>query len=111
MEQISFREKIVALRDEFIHDRYNNNRTQDFWYVMDSFNDEEILKWALRAGQIKTPAGEPWTPDEWLKLCNILTYMKHRDPMNELPWTKAQKRFCTFMIIKFWDDLEMMYFC
>jgi hypothetical protein len=78
---------------------------------MDSFNDEEILKWALRAGQIKTPAGEPWTPDEWLKLCNILTYMKHRDPMKELPWTKSQKRFCTFMIIKFWDDLEMMYFC
>jgi len=108
---VSFREKIIALREEFLRDRYNKNRNQDFWYVMDTFTDEEILKWALRAGNVKSPIGEPWVPSEWLQLCNILTYMKHRDPMNELTWSKAQKRFCTFMIIKFWDDLEMMYYC
>jgi hypothetical protein len=110
MEQISFREKISALREEFINDRYNHYRTEDFWYVMDSISDELILKWSLVAAHIKTPIGEPWIPDEYLKLCNILTYMKHRDPMTEMPWTKSQKRFCTFMIIKFWDEIEMDYF-
>lgn len=111
MEQISFREKITALREEFLKDRYNSNRTQDFWYVMDTFKDEEILKWADRATKVKSPIGEPWNTQEFMQLCNIIHYMNTYDKFNEMPWTKAQKRFCTFMIIKFWDDLEMTYFC
>ena len=109
MNKVSFREKIVALRKAFLLDRYNKNRSEDFFWVMDSISDELVLKWADRASTIKTPIGEPWTPDEWLKLCNILHYMKNLDRQTQMSWTQAQKRFCTFMIIKFWDDLEMIH--
>lgn len=111
MTEFTFREKIVALRIAFLADRDNSNRTEDFWYVMDSISDDLVLKWAERASKVKNPIGEDWTTDEWQKLCNILHYMKTYDKYNEMPWTKAQKRFCTFMIIKFWDDIEMGLFC
>jgi len=107
----SFREMIVALRSEVVKDLEVATHSRDFWYVIDSIEDEPLLRWANRAATIKNPSGASMTPDEWLQLCNILTYMKHRDPMNELPWTKKQKRFCAMMVIKYWDDLEMMYFC
>lgn len=107
MNEISFREKINALRGSFINDRYNSNRSEDFWFVMDSISDELVLKWADRASEIKNPVNEPWDAKEWLQLCNILHYMKTLDRKTQLPWTKSQKRFCTFMIIKFWDDLEI----
>ena len=110
-EQVSFREIITALQKEFVSDRYNSNRSLDFWAVMDSINDDLVLKWAERTTHIKSPIGEPWNPQEWTQLCNIIHYMKTLDRMKQLPWSKAQKRFCTFMIIKFWDDLEMMYYC
>ena len=111
MEQVSFRDKITALRHEFVVDRYNSSRSEDFWYVMDTIKDQDILKWAERASKVKSPIGEPWNPSEWTQLCNIIHYMNTYDKFNELPWTKAQKRFCVFMIIKFWDDLEMQYYC
>lgn len=109
IEQVSFREKIDALRQAFTNDRYNSNRSEDFWHVMDSISDELILKWAERASKIKNPIGEPWNPQEWLQLNNILSYMKNLDRNTQLPWTVSQKRFCTFMIIKFWDDLDIIY--
>lgn len=111
MNEVSFREKINCLRTSFIEDRYNRDRSNDFWYIMDSISDELVLKWAERAVKVKNPIGENWTTDEWQKLCNILHYMKTYDKYKEMPWTQAQKRFCIFMIIKFWDDLEMSYFC
>lgn len=107
MNEFSFRDKIVALQKEFLRDRLNPNRTEDFWLVMDSISDELVLKWADLASQIKNPINESWDTKEWLQLCNILSYMKNIDRKTQLPWTKAQKRFCTLMIIKFWDDLEM----
>lgn len=109
MIEVSFREKINALREEFLRDRLNSNRTEDFWHVMDSISDELVLKWAERASKVKDPIGEQWNTQEWLQLCNILSYMKNLDRKSQLPWTKAQKRFCIFMIIKFWDDLDMLY--
>lgn len=109
MNEISFREKINALRKAFLADRNNSNRSEDFWWVMDSISDELVLKWSDRASQIKNPISEPWDPNEWTQLCNILSYMKNLDRKTQMPWTKAQKRFCTFMIIKFWDDLDMIY--
>lgn len=109
MNEVSFREKIVALRTTFLADRLNYNRSEDFWHVMDSISDELVLKWADRASKIKNPIDEPWIPSEWTQLCNILNYMKNLDRMTQSPWTKKQKRFCTFMIIKFWDDLDMIY--
>lgn len=111
MIEISFRDKIAALQSEFYRDRYNRTRTEDFWYVMDSISDELVLKWAERASRIKNPIGEPWDTQEWMQLCNILSYMKNLDRKTQLPWTKAQKRFCTLMIVKFWDDLENSFYC
>lgn len=107
MIEISFRDKIIALQTEFLRDRYNPKRTEDFWWVMDSISDDLVLKWAERASLIKNPTVESWDTKEWLQLCNILSYMKNIDRKTQLPWTKAQKRFCTLMIVKFWDDLEM----
>ena len=109
MIEVSFREKINALREEFLRDRLNSNRTEDFWHVMDSISDELVLKWAERASKVKDPIGEQWNTNEWMQLCNILSYMKNLDRKSQLPWTKAQKRFCIFMIIKFWDDLDMIH--
>ena len=109
IEDVSFNDKIYALNKAFYQDRYNNTRTEDFWYVMDSISDELVLKWADRASKIKDPIREPWDTQEWLQLCNILSYMKNLDRKTQLPWSKSQKRFCTFMIIKFWDDLESIY--
>jgi len=111
MNEYSFRDKIVALQREFLRDRYNHNRTEDFWVVMDSISDELVMKWAERASKVKNPINEPWDTKEWLQLCNILSYMKTLDRQKQLPWTLAQKRFCTLMIIKFWDDLECIYYC
>jgi hypothetical protein len=108
LEQVSFRDKIIALREEFINDRYNSTRTQDFWYVMDSIKDEDVILWAERAIKIKSNyVNESWNPREWEQCCNIIHFYKTCDRFKELPWTKAQKRFCTFQIIKFWDDLEI----
>jgi len=107
----SFREMIVALRAESTKDLIEATQSQDFWFVIDRLTDEDLLKWGNRAASIESPYNGPWVPSEWLQLCNILTYMKHRDPMTELPWSKKQRRFCAMMIIKYWDELEMMYFC
>lgn len=109
MNEITFSQKINALRQAFLLDRYNSNRSEDFWFVMDSISDELVLKWAERASKITDPIDEPWIPQEWMQLCNILSYMKNLDRKTQLPWSKAQKRFCTFMIVKFWDDLDMIY--
>jgi len=109
MNEVSFQEKIISLRKQFLANRYARQRTQDFWYVMDSISDELVLKWADRASKIKNPIDEPWDTQEWTQLCNILSYMKNLDRQKQLPWSLAQKRFCTFMIIKFWDDLDMIY--
>jgi hypothetical protein len=112
IEQVSFREKIIELRKEFINDRYNDKRTSDFWYVMDSLTDEEVIRWAERAIKIKDNfCDESWDADEWHRACNIIHYYRNYDPMVEMPWTNAQKRFLSFQIIKFWDDLELRYFC
>ena len=75
-EEITFRDKITALSVAFYKDRYNNNRSKEFWYVMDSINDDLVLKWADRASKIKNPIGEPWDTKEWMQLCHILSYMK-----------------------------------
>ena len=77
MSEVSFREKINALRTDFLADRYNSDRSLDFWAVMDSISDELVLKWAERASKIKDPITEPWNPQEWLQLNNILSYMKN----------------------------------
>lgn len=112
-EAVTFREIICALRKCFIEQRQNNNYqyNQDFWHVMDSINDDLVLKWAERASRIKHPVHSTWVPSEWIQLCNILHYMKTYDPMNQSKWTKSQKRFCTMMIINLWDDLEMDHYC
>lgn len=109
MIEVSFHDKIKALRVDFLQNRYNSNRSVDFWYVMDSISDELVLKWAERASKIKDPVSEQWNTQEWIQLCNIINYMKNLDTKTQYPWTTAQKRFCTFMIIKFWDDLDMLY--
>lgn len=111
MNEYSFRDKITALQTEFLKDRYNSFRTPNFWYVMDSIDDELVIKWSERASKIKNPMSEHWDPSEWVQLNNILYYQKTYDKMTQLPWTKSQKRFCTFMIIKFWDDLDNIYYC
>lgn len=111
LEQVSFREKITALRHEYVKDPLNSDRSKDFWYVMDSMSDELVIKWADRASKIKDPINDAYAPGEWMQLCNIIHYYRNYDKDRELPWTKAQKRFCTFMIIKMWDDLEMSYYC
>lgn len=111
MEQFTFRDKIIALQKEFLRDRYNSNRSTDFWYVMDSIEDELVLKWAERALKIKSPINEPWDSKEFLQLSNIIQYMRNLDRKTQYPYTKTQKRFCIFMIIKFWDDLEMHFYC
>jgi hypothetical protein len=114
---ISFRDKIAYLQDEYKQNPYNSNRNQTFWEVMDSISDELAVKWAERASRIKNPVMYPeFLSDyertkEWEQLNRILYYYKTRDPMTQLPWTKAQKRFTIFQIIKYWDDLEMSYYC
>ena len=57
MNEVSFRDKITALRKAFLADRANHNRSEDFWWVMDSISDELVLKWAERACKIKNPIG------------------------------------------------------
>ena len=113
MSDITFREKMVALRKCFIEQRKNDNYQydQDFWYVLDSISDDLVLKWADRASKIKSPVHSAWIVDEWHKLCNILHYMKTYDPYNQSKWTQSQKRFCTMMILNVWDDLEMDFYC
>lgn len=112
MNEVSFREKIVALKNEYQKDVSNYNRNNDFWYIMDSINDDLVFKWAERAAKIRHPTMFSWDPEEWRQLCQILNDFKHFDPMIRTePWTKKQKRFCTFMIVKYWDDLEMSYYC
>lgn len=112
MNEVSFREKIVALKNEYQKDITNVNRNSDFWYIMDSISDDLVFKWAERAAKIRNPSMFPWHPEEWRQLCQILTDYKYFDPMEqEIRWTKKQKRFCTFMVVKYWDDLEMTYYC
>lgn len=110
-DTISFREKIIALRQETTTDLLNATQSPDFWYVVDSISDDLIYKWADRASKIKNPIHGKWIGDEWLQLNQILNYHKTYNAHTQLPWSKKQKRFCVMMIVKFWDDLEMMYYC
>lgn len=111
MIELTFREKIVALRIEWLRDVSNTGRDKDFWYVMDSISDDLVIKWAERAVKIRNPIHTNFISEEWMSVCNILHYMKNRNPYKESPWTLAQKRKCTFYIITMWDDLEMDHFC
>ena len=105
---MSFRDNIIKLQKEFLRDRYNSDRSKEFWHIADNLKDDDVILWAERATKIKGNfVNEPWISEDWRQCCNIISYYKNRDPMKQLPWTKAQKRFCTFMIIKFWDDLEI----
>lgn len=114
---ISFRDKIVYLQDEYMNDPYNKLRHQIFWNIMDSISDELAVQWGERASKVKNPACYPKFLTEydksrdWDQMNRILNYQKTRDPMTEMPWTKAQKRFVIFQIIKYWDDLECHYYC
>jgi len=115
--QFSFREKMMYLQDEYKNDPFNKLRHQTFWNVMDSISDELAVQWAERASKIKSPACYPdfiSTYDrtkDWEQMNRILHYYKTRNPMTQLPWTKAQKRFIIFQIIKYWDDLEIDHYC
>lgn len=112
MNEVSFREKIVSLKDAYQADVTDYNRNPDFWYIMDSISDDLVVKWAERTLQIRYPSMFPWDTGEWQQLSKILYAYKSFDPMEqEIRWTKKQKRFCTFMVVKYWDDLEMTYYC
>ena len=107
---MTFREKIVTLQREFFADRYNSKRSKEFWHLMDSLSDQEVILWTERATKIKSNfINEPWDSNDWYQTNNIIHYYKTRDPMTQMPWSKSQKRFCTFQILKFWDDLESIY--
>lgn len=110
LEDLTFTEKMEILRYFYNIDTTSNTRPKQFWTVMDSIDDKTVIKWAEKVVKIKTPIVETWKTDDWLQLNNILHYIKNYNPMTQMPWSKAQKRFCTFMIIKFWDDIEMYYF-
>jgi hypothetical protein len=111
MNEVSFREKIVALQQEWLKDPYDDKRNKDFWYVMDSISDELIVKWADRAARIPI-AGHSIQGDasEWLAVCNILTTYNYDTDKNK-KLTPGQKRKSLFYVIRLWDDLEMRYFC
>lgn len=112
MNDVSFRDKMAALSTEFYKDRYNSLRSDDFWYIMDTFTDEQIILWAERATKLKNHfIHEGWDTKEWEQTNNIIHFYKTRDSKTQMPWTQSQKRFCTFQIVKFWDDLENQYFC
>jgi hypothetical protein len=107
---MSFRDNIVTLQKEFLRDRYNSNRSKEFWHIADNLKDDDVILWAERATKIKDNfINESWNTNEWMQCNNIIHTYKNRDPMTQLPWTKAQKRFCVFQIVKFWDDLESIY--
>lgn len=112
MIEISFRDKIAALKIEYQKNVTDYNRNHDFWYVMDSISDELVFKWAERVLKIRNPSMFSWDTGEWMQLSRILNDFKYFDPqVQEVRWTKKQKRFCTFMVVKYWDDLEMNYYC
>lgn len=109
MIEVSFREKIVALQEEWLKDPYNTKRTEDFWPVMDSISDELAVKWGERSVNIKNSQGMHNT-EEWLSACNILHTYKQLDK-DKKKLTPGQKRKLIFHIIRNWDDLEMDHFC
>ena len=107
MIDVSFREKIVALQKEWLRDPTDTMRTPDFWFVMDSISDELTVKWAERSVKIKNTQGTQ-NNEEWLNVCNILHTYNNLDKKTLTP---GQKRKCLFNVIRYWDDLEMAYYC
>lgn len=109
MIDVSFRDKIVALQQSWIKDQFNMNRTDDFWYVMDSISDELTIKWADRAVKCRGPINNaPSDSTEWLAVCNIIHYYKNS---NNPKLSPGQKRKCLFQVIRVWDNLEMDFYC
>jgi hypothetical protein len=108
MIDVSFREKIVSLQQDWAKDQYNMQRSYDFWYVMDSISDELTLKWAERAIKHTQPINNaPADPSEWLAVCNIIHAYKNSDDPKLTP---GQKRKCLFQVIRVWDNLEIEHF-
>lgn len=109
MIEVSFRDKIVSLQQDWVNDQYNMDRNKDFWYVMDSISDELAVKWAERAVQCGKPInGAPSDSSEWYAVCDILHYYKNSDKKQLSP---SQKRKCLFQVIRVWDNLEIKYYC
>jgi hypothetical protein len=110
MNEISFREKIVALQHEWLKDPYDDKRTNDFWYVMDSISDELAIKYSKFAVKCKQSINDnsPSDPNEWIAVCNIINYYENSDKQ---VLSVSQKRKCLFHVIRFWDNIEMTLFC
>jgi hypothetical protein len=110
MIEISFREKIVALQQDWLNDPYNLDRSYNFWYVMDSISDELAIKYAEMAIKCKTPINKlcPSDPQEWLAVCNIISYYNNSE---DKKLSAGQKRKCLFQVIRYWDNIEMMLHC
>lgn len=117
MNELSFRDKIVYLRNEYMKDPYDAFRNKTFWNVMDSISDELVIKWTDRAVKIKQPVHYPDflstydRTEEWTIVNSIVHYQKTYNPHTQMPWTQSQKRKCVWAIVKYWDDLEIDYYC
>lgn len=110
MNEVSFREKIVSLQNEWIKDPYNHDRSYDFWYVMDSISNELAIKYAKMAIKCTKSINDnsPSDPQEWFAVCNIINdYENSKEPY----LTPGQKRKCLFHVIRFWDNIEMALYC
>ena len=112
MIEVSFRDKIVSLQQDWLQDPYNFDRSYDFWYIMDSISDYHAIKYAKYAIKCTKSinTNSPSDPNEWLAVCRIIDEYENKNN-GKVPLTPGQKRKCLFHVIRFWDNIEMNLFC
>ena len=116
MIEVSFRDKIVALRDEWRLNPIDEQKDPNFWIIMNSISEELAVKWGNRLLELKY---QNIVIDDFLSLRDILWSYKYNKSIEQKVFydgeyhyiTKKQKLKILFKVIKFWDDLEMSYYC
>lgn len=124
MNQISFsfEQKITALREEWLLNPIDQQKSPDFWAVMNSISEQEAIKWISRLLDLNYKAKDLYNSMTYSRLdasdLNQLQSVLYEYKTNEQnifydgsyhKITKSQKFLLLFKIIKHWEHLEIHY--
>lgn len=125
MNEPSFRDKIVALQKEWLKNPVDDQKDPDFWIIMDSISEELAYKWAHRLSQMSFRDLQQNnitiinSNADLLSLRDILSLYDYNKKNDKNIFydgkyhkiTRSQKFLLLFKVIKYWDHLEMAYYC
>lgn len=122
MTEPTFNEKIVVLREEWLKHPFDDQKSPDFWAIMNSISEDQAAMWSSRLLNLNNKSRDFYNSmtynnldtDDLLTIQSVLFDYKRNEKTifydkEYHKLTKSQKFLLLFKIIKYWEHLEITY--